>query len=207
MSYVIDYTIIAGGLPYQGKGTDHADALNRFIDKPRLQYGYRRGRYTCQDGEQIAVVGPTQESFRERSYWQSSKYRAELDVAKGGKGIREAQKRLRALLERGEPEVPIVTLTFLMRAFTVFEALTPETVALMDGDPGIREKFAEIAGDGCENRVRLHVRCERMTPVENATVGVPETADDDGVWMNGYLVPWMDIQDVTAEPLPEPVEA
>src|SRR6185295_12418247 len=62
MAYVLDYTVIAAGLPYQSSGTCHRDALNNFVFNPPLRFGYHRGDYHTQDGEQIIVVGPTQEA-------------------------------------------------------------------------------------------------------------------------------------------------
>lgn len=70
MAEVFSYNILPVLSPetvYQGEGTSHEEALNRFIDNPVMHFGYVNGNYSCADGEQFVVIGPTQE-YRNESY-------------------------------------------------------------------------------------------------------------------------------------------
>jgi len=191
--YVLDYTIIGNGLPYQSSGTDHRDALRRFIADPSFTYGWHSGNYFCEDGEKIAVVGPTQEAWADRERWRSSRELAIGDAARGGKGIRDARRRLMELEARGEPEVEQETIVFTMRARTVYDALTPEEIFWEEQQGPLEDKLLEIS-QGLANPVRIKVRTERQTPSERVLTGTVQSTEDRGVWINNKLIPWRDIE-------------
>jgi hypothetical protein len=65
MARVFTYKIIACGLTYTSDGISHENAVNNFISNPQTIAGYRIGNYDADDGEQLVVIGPTQEN-RER---------------------------------------------------------------------------------------------------------------------------------------------
>ena len=203
--YVLDYTIIAAGLPYQSSGTSHRDALNHFIFNPALRFGYHPGDYHTQDGEQIIVVGPTQEAFSERQRWVSRGQRLREQVAKGGKGVRTAQANLRAYEDQPEPKVDNVPITFTMRERVVMDLLTIEQVAAEDRISDLQQKIQEI-GQGSKP-VMLVLNKERQIPMGTIGQGIVETVYDEGVRINNKLIPWSDIDNVLPMPVEIPVTA
>ena len=205
MAYVLDYTVIAAGLPYQSSGTSHRDALNHFIFNPPMRYGYHGGDYHTQDGEQIIVVGPTQEAYSERQRWVSRGQRLREQVVGGGKGVRTAQRNLAAHEAQREPKVDNVPITFTMRERVVFDALTTEQIEREDRFDELRGKIQEI-GQGTKP-VKLVLNKERQVPMGSIGIGVVETIYDEGVRINNKLIPWSDIDNVEPAPVEIPVTA
>jgi hypothetical protein len=197
MAYVLDYTIIAAGLPYQSKGTDHASALYDFIEKPAgMACGYHQGRLSVSDGETIIVVGPTQESHRLYHWHNESIQRARQDVAKGGKGVVAARERLANLEATPVRSVEIVTIPFTMEATTRYRAVTPEEIVKREL---VRSKLcAEIEDESEKGPIKLILNYERQSPMRRIHWGNPEEYTDDGIWLNNRLFPWMDIDGAEA---------
>jgi hypothetical protein len=195
MAYVIEYTITAGGRPYIGHGTSHMEALYRFIEDPPSHYGWHSGQYAVTDGEEIHVTGPTQKDFADREYYRSAFRRAEQAVLEGGQGIRDARKRLEGMRNTREPAAASVTITFVMEARTVFDAVSPKVRAHRQRQPDVEAAVRKVAAKG---QIRLLVNAERQTPSEKLLRGVPDDIGARGVRMHGKLIPWDDIDGAEA---------
>jgi hypothetical protein len=204
MAYVIEYTITAGGRPYIGHGTSHMEALYRFIEDPPSHYGWHPGQYAVTDGEEIHFTGPTQKDFADREYYRSAFRRAEQAVLEattplpgraGGKGSRDARKRLEGMRNTREPAAASVTITFVMEARTVFDAVSPKVRAHRQRQPDVEAAVRKVAAKG---QIRLLVNAERQTPSEELLRGVPDDIGARGVRMHGKLIPWDDIDGAEA---------
>lgn len=197
MAFVLEYTIIAGGHTYKSEGTSPQKALMAFISKPPVRSGYREGNYSVTDGERITVVGPDPQEFTARWNYAASLRMNKEEVAKLEGRRTDRAKHVRARLEVLEadpvPEPQNRIVTFTMRARLVFDAVTEETLVHEARIPKLRKEIEGIGGP-----LRLLVNRERVTPSGDILTGEVQSFDDEGVWINNHLVPWVDIEGAVA---------
>jgi hypothetical protein len=59
MAQVHEYAIVTQTRhSYTSEGTNHVDALNKFIINPAIVAGFHSGNYTTEAGERFVVIGP-----------------------------------------------------------------------------------------------------------------------------------------------------
>jgi hypothetical protein len=201
--YASSYTIIAAGLPYQvDNAVDHSDAVLKFLSAPPIQFGYRQGNYDATDGETVVVIGHTQEQKRDYHYYEGHTERLADEAAEGRKGSVRARRLLKDAranpVHLGDP----VTISFVLRARTVFDPITTEQIEHEEHvEPVVRREVEQAIID--DRRVVLAVNVERQHPAEKVLTGVPQSVDDAGVWMHGRLIPWADV-DAVSDAVPGP---
>src|SRR4051794_23836038 len=199
---VLDYTIVAMGLPYQAQGIDHVHALLDFIDKPPIQFGYRKGNYAVTDGEVIHVVGLTQEAHSAYGLAQRRVEHLRAKVADPRyrkKPGQPSKEELRRQLEDAESELidaepRPVSISFVMQARVVFDAVPIEELTRREERiAAVREPLESKLGFWPDMVITLQLNYERQHPIDKLRTGTPQSIDDEGVWMHGKLIPWDDI--------------
>jgi hypothetical protein len=129
MAYVLEYTVTAGGQTEVIEAVTHLDAFHKFVLNPRMKWSNHAGTYNPSEGEDIIVVGYTQEEFTERQSKASIVRIVRDDINKpgrraAGRPSKADQRERLATLERELAEMVLRqhVVRFKAKLVTVHEA-------------------------------------------------------------------------------------